>query len=111
MKELTEKYIANFNTKNFNDTLDMFHEDAVLTDPINIFKGKQEISQEIERIFDSCETLSFKANNIFYDNEKQVSIIEFVIALDLTILTGTDVIEWKDGKIKQLRAYLNLPDV
>ena len=109
MKELTEKYIAFFNDKNIDDTVALLHEDAVLTDPANQFTGKEEVSGEIKRIFESCEKLSFSAKNIFCDEREKTSIIEFTIDLDEVHLEGADIIQWQDNKIKELRAYLNLP--
>ena len=116
MKELTEKYIAFFNDKDVDSIIGLLHDDAILIDPINRFVGKEEVTGEIKKIFESCKDLSFSAKNIFYDNERQTSIIEFVIdiypAKDLQAihLEGTDVIEWEGDKIKNLRAYLNLPN-
>ncbi len=109
MKELTERYVAHFNSKDLDKTVEMFHEDAVLTDPVNTFSGKEEIKQEVDKIFQSCQNLDFQAKNIYCDEAQNVSIIEFVINLDVLQLKGTDVIQWQDGKIKEMRAYLNLP--
>ena len=45
MKELTEKYIAFFDSKDLEGTMQMFHDDAVLKDTTNTFKRKKEISK------------------------------------------------------------------
>ena len=109
MKELTEKYITHFNDKNLNQAVELLHEDVILTDPANRFSGREQVSDEMKKIFDSSENLSFSAKNVFYDTERQTSIIEFALDLDGVHLEGTDVIQWEDDKIKELRAYLNLP--
>ena len=37
------------------------------------------------------------------------SVIEFVLTLGETVLKGTDVIEWRDGLMREMRAYLDIP--
>ena len=37
------------------------------------------------------------------------TMIEFVLILDSTQLEGVDILNWRDGKIKELRAYLDIP--
>ena len=51
--------------------------------------------------------MDFSAKNIYQDG--QTTIIEFILKLDDTVLTGTDIIEWEDNKMKELRAYLDVP--
>lgn len=43
--------------------------------------------------------------NIFQD--KNITFIEFILMLDGIRIEGVDIIEWKDGQIIELRAYLN----
>ncbi|NBK99744.1 MAG: nuclear transport factor 2 family protein [Erysipelotrichia bacterium] len=108
LKELTKKYIDAFSNKNLNGCAELFKDDFALEDPVvKRIEGKEEVLKAIKGIFDSCDTLSFSAKNIYQDD--QTTIIEFLLKLDDTILTGTDIIEWQDGKIKELRAYLDIP--
>jgi ketosteroid isomerase-like protein len=108
LKELTQKYIESFNNKNLENLAELFLNDFVLEDPVvKRIEGKENVLKAIKDIFDSCEDLSFKAKNIYQDN--QITIIEFILKLDSTILTGTDIIEWEDNKMKELRAYLDIP--
>ena len=86
----------------------LFTDDFALEDPVvKRIEGKKDILGAIKGIFNSCETLSFKAKNIYQD--KTTTIIEFILKLDDTTLTGTDIIEWEDDKMKELRAYLDIP--
>ena len=57
--------------------------------------------------FDFFDNLEFKVRNIF--QEYKTTIIEFILTLDDMILSGLDIIEWKDNKIKKLRACLDIP--
>ena len=108
IKELTEKYIEAFNSKDLDKCAALFTDDFALEDPVvKRIEGKVEVLKAIKGIFDSCTTLDFSAKNIYQDN--QTTIIEFTLKLDNTTLTGTDIIEWEDNKMKELRAYLDIP--
>jgi ketosteroid isomerase-like protein len=108
LKELTQKYIEAFTSKDLDKCAKLFTEDFVLEDPVvKRIEGKEEVLKAIKGIFDSCTTLDFSAKNIYQDN--QTTIIEFILKLDDTVLMGTDIIEWEDNKMKELRAYLDIP--
>ena len=108
LKELTQKYIEAFDSRDLERCAKLFSENFALEDPVvKRIEGKENVLKAIKGIFDSCERLSFTAKNIYADN--QTTIIEFVLKLDDTILTGTDILEWEDNKMKELRAYLDIP--
>jgi limonene-1,2-epoxide hydrolase len=106
--ELTKEYIKAFNNKDLEKVAELFIEDFALEDPVvKRIEGKDEVLVAINGIFNSCTTLDFEAKNIYKDN--QTTIIEFILKLDDTILTGIDIIEWENKKMKELRAYLDIP--
>ena len=108
LKELTKKYIEAFDSKDLNKCAELFTEDFTLEDPVvKRIEGKDKVIKVIQGIFDSCTTLDFNAKNLYQDNE--TTIIEFVLKLDDTILIGTDIIKWENNKMKELRAYLDIP--
>lgn len=108
LKELTKQYIKAFNNKDLQKCSEFFTENFVLEDPVvKRIEGKEEVLKAIKDIFNSCTNLSFEAKNIYQDN--QTTIIEFILKLDNTILLGTDIIEWEDNNMKELRAYLDIP--
>jgi hypothetical protein len=108
LKELTKRYIEYFNNKDLNSCGKLFAEDFALEDPVvKRIEGREEVLEALKAIFDSSTALDFIATNIYQDN--QTTIIEFVLNLDNTILTGTDIIEWQNNKMKELRAYLDIP--
>lgn len=108
LKELTKQYIEAFNSKDLEKCAKLFTEAFALEDPVvKRIEGKEEVLKAIKGIFDSCTTLDFSAKNIYQDN--QTTIIEFTLKLDDTVLIGTDIIEWQDNKMKELRAYLDIP--
>lgn len=109
LKELTNQYIDAFNSKNIDKVAELFADDFALEDPVvKRIEGKKEVLAAIQGIFDSCQKLSFQAKNIYQD--QTTTIVEFILQLDETILTGTDIIEWNDnGTMNELRAYLDIP--
>lgn len=108
LKELTEKYIEAFDNKDLDKCAELFTDDFALEDPVvKRIEGKGEVLKAIKGIFDSCTILNFSAKNIYQD--ENTTIIEFILKIDDTILTGTDIIEWEDNKMKELRAYLDTP--
>ncbi|MGB6329376.1 MAG: nuclear transport factor 2 family protein [Halarcobacter sp.] len=108
LKELTKQYIEAFDSKDIDKVAELLNDDFALEDPVvKRIKGKENVLKAIKGIFDSCKTLSFIAKNIYQDN--QTTIIEFELKLDKTILTGTDIIEWEENKLKEMRAYLDIP--
>jgi len=108
LKEFTKRYIEAFDNKDLDKCAELFTDDFALEDPVvKRIEGKDEVLKAIKGIFNSCTILNFSAKNIYQDN--QTTIIEFVLKLDDTILTGTDIIEWEDNKMKELRAYLDIP--
>ena len=108
LKELTKKYIEAFDSKDLDKCAELFTDDFALEDSVvKRIEGKVKVLKAIKGIFDSCTRLAFCAKDIYQDG--QTTIIEFVLKLDDTILTGTDIIEWENNKMKELRAYLDIP--
>lgn len=108
LKELTKKYIEAFNSKDLDNCPELFTDDFTLEDPVvKRIEGKVEVLKAIKGIMDSCTRLNFSAKNIYQDG--QTTLIEFTLKLDDTVLTGIDIIEWENNKMKELRAYLDIP--
>lgn len=109
LKELTQQYIRAFDAKDIHKIKELLSETFALEDPVvQRIEGKKEVLQTIQGIFDSCQKLSFQAKNIYQD--KTTTIIEFVLQLDETVLSGTDIIEWNEqNQMAELRAYLDIP--
>ncbi len=108
LKELTKKYICAFNDRNLKEISDLLNDNFALEDPIiKRIEGKDKCLAAINNIFTSYKKLNFSAKNIFQD--KNITFIEFILMLDEVKLEGVDIIEWQDGKIVELRAYLDIP--
>src|SRR5258708_12957550 len=85
----------------------LMHDTFSLEDPVvKRVDGKEAALAVVANIFSSVTDLRFRARNIFIDGN--TSLIEFVLKLDGKVLTGVDVIEWRDGKITEFPAHLDL---
>lgn len=103
-----ENYIAAFDNKNLDAVAVLLADNFVLEDPVvKRVEGKENALRAIQAIFSGCNQLQFKSRNIFVDG--QTTLIEFSLDLDNMHLEGVDIIEWHDGKIAELRAYLDIP--
>ena len=108
LKTLTEKYISAFSNQDLDAISNMLTDDFVLEDPIvKRLEGKTAALEAISNIFKGCSQIKFFAKNIYQDGN--TTIIEFVLILDTTRLDGVDILNWRDGKIYELRAYLDIP--
>jgi len=104
LRQLTLDYIAAFDQRNVEALSALLHDDIVLEDPAGRFAGKATVLKYISGIFDAIKDLSFSAQEIIVESPR--SVIEFRLVLDGKVLVGTDVIEWRDGQLAVLRAYL-----
>ncbi|MFQ6343004.1 nuclear transport factor 2 family protein [Campylobacter sp. VTCC 70190] len=108
LKKLTEKYISAFNDKNLKEVANLLDDNFALEDPVvKRIEGKDKCLLAIQNIFESCKELNFSAKNIFQD--KDITFIEFILILDGNRIEGVDIIEWRDERIIELRAYLDIP--
>lgn len=108
LKDLTKKYIKAFNDRDLQGVSNLLNDNFALEDPaVKRIEGKKECLMAIDNIFGSCKKLSFSAKNIYEDDK--TTLIEFILELDSLRLEGVDIIEWKDGKMLELRAYLDMP--
>ena len=108
LKTLTEEYTKAFDNKDINSLKSMLTEDFILEDPVvQKVVGRENALKKILEIFNGAEKLSFQAKNIY--QEGNTTMIEFNLTLDDVKLKGVDILDWEQDKIKQLRAYLDIP--
>lgn len=107
-RQLTEAYIRAFDARDLDAVAALLADDFSLEDPVvKRIDGKAAALTTMKGMFEGCAALSFRARNIYVDGT--TSLIEFILELDATRLEGVDIIEWCDGKIQALRAYLDVP--
>ncbi len=93
-----------FNNKDLNGVEELFHENVSLIDPNVSVIGRADVIIAVSNIFDSFGKLEFNARNIYIYRDS--SIVEFELNLDGHFYIGVDIIDWDNGKIINLRAYL-----
>ena len=108
LTDLAKAYVEAFGEKDIDRVAQLLEEDFVLEDPVvSRVEGKKLALDVIQGIFNSCKFLSFRDRNIF--EEGNITIVEFDLVLDETVLQGVDIIVWRGEKIQELRAYLDIP--
>lgn len=101
---LTKSYVNAFHLRDVDRVLEHFSEDALLSDPLVELSGKKEIQHFLEDFFHTNKEISFASKSIHASDSS--SIIHFELTIGKKIFEGTDVIQWADGKITKLQAYL-----
>ncbi len=105
---LTQAYVAAFDARDLDAVAALLADDFSLEDPVvKRIEGKSACLDMMAGLFKSCTSMSFKARNIF--EQGATTLIEFTLDLDAVHLQGVDVIEWREGKMHALRAYLDIP--
>jgi ketosteroid isomerase-like protein len=107
-KDLTRQYMQRFAARDLDGVMALFHADAGFEDPlVQRLDGAPAIRSAYASLFSAFAHISFTARNLYQDGN--TVIIEFVLVADQLRLVGTDIIDWEDGKIRELRAYLDMP--
>ena len=101
----TKIYADFFNSKNIAGVSAFFALDARLVDPTADLAGREKIIQYVSEIFKNNDELSFTTEKVFAHRDD--SVIVFTLSINGKTIKGTDVIDWKEGKISELRAYLD----
>jgi ketosteroid isomerase-like protein len=108
IRQLTEQYISAFDRRDLAAVGDLLLDDFALEDPVvKRIEGRTAALDMMRGMFAGCASLAFRAKNIYVAGE--TSVIEFTLDIDATHLEGVDIIEWRGGKMHELRAYLDIP--
>ncbi len=103
--QLTRTYAAAFASKDLAKIADLLADDFTLEDPGVRVAGKAAALAEVKKIFDTHpKKFVFEVGNVYVAGH--TSIVEFVFEIEGTVLKGADVIEWADGRMRALRAYV-----
>jgi hypothetical protein len=107
LKDLTRAYVAAFHARDPEAVAALMAPGFALEDPVVVrIEGREAVMDAVRNIFAAAERFAFEARNIWQDGD--TTIIEFRLTLDDKTLTGVDVIDWQDGKMMELRAYLDV---
>jgi ketosteroid isomerase-like protein len=103
----TKKYISAFAARDLAAISDLMENNAILYDSsAGEVKSRDNIIQFVEQLFSSHETLSFEEKRVIVEGQR--SVIEFVLKLDSLMIRGVDIIDWHNGKIQRIDAYLEV---
>jgi ketosteroid isomerase-like protein len=107
LKDLTKAYVAAFHARDEAACAALMAEDFALEDPVVVrIEGRDAVMGAVRNIFAAATEFAFEARNIFQEGD--TTLIEFRLTMDGKVLTGVDVIEWHDGRMNELRAYLDV---
>lgn len=105
---LARHYAAFFASRNLSGVAALLNDDFVLEDPsVRTLQGKKDCLAYIGNLFHSNPSLAFDVKTVVSDDDR--SVIEFLLRLGDTTYGGTDVIEWSNGRMAAMRAYLYSP--
>ena len=106
IRALTERYVEAFHTRDLAGVAAIMAEDFKLSDPDNDgLTPRDNVLSFIQQLFDNAgPTLSFVAKHILVDGNR--SAIEFELTIGASRFEGVDIIDWQDGKMQAMRAYL-----
>lgn len=103
----TKAYAMAVHTKNYEACLDLYNEDAIMSDPlVSDLTPKSAIAAFYKAQFEMpLDHFAFKVKRVFQSGD--TSFLEFTMEINDTVNSGVDVIDWKNGKIQKLYAYVN----
>ena len=109
LKDLANKYLDAFATKDLAALDGLLSEDVFLQDPvIQLIEGKEKVLKSNEIIFSNCKEIKFETRNIFVDAEESTVTAQLVISIDGTLVEVVDILTVNsDLKISGVKAYLD----
>lgn len=105
--EKTKQYVTAFNNKDLDSAASLMDENFTLSDPgVKGLSPRKDVVDFIKTIFDaSGDEFRFEAKNVWQSDDH--TFIEFQLDIGNDQLEGVDIIRWNDGKMVEMRAYLN----
>lgn len=105
LMEFAKKYFDRFSHQDIDALEKMFHDDVVLRDWENEFKGKAAVVKANKDIFAGVKVIIAKPLKVLASDTSFMAEIEVIINNGDTVLKVVDVIDIKDEKIIAIRAY------
>jgi hypothetical protein len=112
--ELAESYFKTWSNRDLKGLAKMFTEDCILRDWEISAEGKEDVLAVNKNIFDSVDSIKAIPLNLYFASSKfartwqrqrtVIAELEIIVNENEKLLV-TDVIEFKDNKIKAIRAY------
>jgi len=109
MKDKAKEYFEAFSNKDLEALEEMYHEDVSLRDWLTSADGRDKVLESNKRLFDACSSVEITLSKEYPSSDGSACEIDInVVHNDGTEdkLLVVDVIDFKEGKIKEIRAYL-----
>ena len=105
MENLVKNYFEIFSNKDIKGLEELFSDDVILQDWDILAKGKKQVLEANQNIFDSVKSISVTLNNLYLDKLVATCLIEVFINNEET-LKVIDIIKFNDeNKIIEVSAY------
>ena len=105
LRELTQQYVAAFNARDIDGVAALLSKDFCLTDPsVTRLAPREKAVEYIHGLFIANSLLKFEAKTILVDGDS--SVIHFILNIDGRVFCGIDLIQWRQGKMVSMNAYL-----
>ena len=109
LKNLANKYFETWNSHDSKKIGDLFSENGILRDWEILAKGKKDIVDANQNIFNEVPNVKVEVLNMYISENTNTVSNEILVHInndDKEILKVVDIIEYNDyGLIKSLRAY------
>lgn len=107
LKSGTLRYAASFEDRDLESIRLLLHDSIQLSDPVEkVISGKPNVLAFLKKLFDGADRIACDVRNLWA--EETTTIMEFRLTIGSTTLEGIDVIDWHDGRIIAIRAYVNV---
>ena len=114
MENKIEEYFQAFSDKDVDKLEKLYDDDVSLRDWLTSAEGKEAVIESNQRLFDAVSTVDIKLKNMIWRRGRHdVFTASCEIDINLKHNDGTedkllvvDIIEMKDDRIKEIRAYL-----
>ena len=108
LKTLALQFADSFTQKDAASIGELLHDDFCLYDPaLKWVRGKPAVIAVLTKQFVEAKEVSYKVLNLF--QERNTTILEFIIKIDAAVFYGVDFMDWRGGKMTEIRCYYNPP--
>lgn len=102
--ECTSHYAAAFGQRDLPGVARLLAADVVLSEPAGIFHGPA-VLDFVRNLFETHPGLVFETVRIHVVSPT-ISVMEFRLELGVRQFEGVDILEWNQGRIRNIRAYV-----
>ena len=116
MRNKVQEYFEAFSNKDVDKLRELYDDEISLRDWLSSASGKEDVIKSNQMLFDACSTVDVTLKNVVWEPFPESSTLSTAaceIDINLKHNDGTidtllvvDVIDFKEDKIKEIRAYL-----